>query len=64
VATRLRWAVSAPRTLRPDLPEPTAFVDQVLGPYATEPVRFAARAAESKSDAIGLILASPAFQRR
>lgn len=64
LSARLRWAVSAPSELRPKLPEPSAFVDTALGPYATEPVRFAARAAESRSDAIGLVLSSPAFQRR
>lgn len=64
LSARLRWAVSAPSVLRPALPEPGAFVDTALGPFATEPVRFAARAAESRSDAIGLILSSPAFQRR
>lgn len=64
VSARLRWAVSAPSVLRSPLPEPGAFVDTALGPFATEPVRFAARAAESRSDAIGLILSSPAFQRR
>ncbi len=64
LSARLRWAVSAPAFLRPALPEPGKFVETALGPFATEPVRFAARAAESRSDAIGLILSSPAFQRR
>ncbi|MEO9780643.1 MAG: DUF1800 domain-containing protein [Sedimentitalea sp.] len=64
LSARLRWAMSAPSVLRPKLPEPSAFVDTALGPLATEPVRFAARAAESRSDAIGLVLSSPAFQRR
>lgn len=64
LSARLRWAMSAPSVLRPELPDPSAFVDTALGPLATEPVRFAARAAESRSDAIGLVLSSPAFQRR
>ncbi len=64
VAARLRWALSAPRVLRPKLPDPRHFVAQALGSFAPQPVVFAASAAESKSDAIGLILASPAFQRR
>ena len=57
-----RWTIIG----RPSgtLPDPRAFVDHALGAQATEPVRFAAAAAESKSEAIGLVLMSPAFQRR
>ena len=61
---RVRWAMGAPEILQPDLPDPRSFVDAALGSFASEPVRFAAGAAESKTEAIGLILASPAFQRR
>ncbi|MFT7596827.1 MAG: hypothetical protein ACI8R4_004169, partial [Paracoccaceae bacterium] len=64
VSTRLHWALSAPQILRPDLPDPRDFVTQALGPFAPQPVVFAANAAESRSDAIGLVLAAPAFQRR
>jgi hypothetical protein len=35
-----------------------------LGPLSTERLQFAVGAAESKSDGIGLVLASPNFQRR
>jgi uncharacterized protein (DUF1800 family) len=61
---RVRWAMGAPEILQPDLPDPRVFVDTALGSFATEPVRFAAGAAESKTEAIGLVLSSPAFQRR
>lgn len=66
VAARMRWAMAAPLALRrgAKLPEPVAFVDHALGSHASEPVRFAARAAESRPEAIGLILSSPDFQRR
>lgn len=64
ISTRLRWAVAAPPVLRPDLPDPRVFVEQALGRFADERVRFAARAAEQKAEAIGLVLASPPFQRR
>ena len=64
VSARLRWALSVPQKLRRRLPEPDKFVTTALGSYATQPVIFAAQTAESRSDAIGLILASPAFQRR
>lgn len=61
---RVRWAMAGPQILRPDLPDPRAFVDAALGATATAPVKFAAQAAESKAEAIGLVLMSPAFQRR
>ncbi|MCF6231927.1 MAG: DUF1800 domain-containing protein [Rhodobacteraceae bacterium] len=64
VSARLRWALSVPQKLRPRLPDPDRFVTTTLGSYATQPVIFAARTAESRSDAIGLVLAAPAFQRR
>jgi len=64
VSTRLLWALSAPQRLRPDLPDPSTFVTAALGPFAPQSVHFAAQAAESRSDGIGLVLASPAFQRR
>lgn len=64
IAARLRWAMSIPQLVRPDLPDPRDFVSQALGETAPEPVRFAASAAESRSEAIGLVLSAPAFQRR
>lgn len=64
VAGRLRWAVSTPQRLIRELPEPESFAGATLGPYLSEPVRFAARAAESRAEAIGLVLSAPAFQRR
>ncbi len=64
LAGRVQWAMGAPRILKPDLPDPRAFVDAALGGFAPDEVKFAAGAAESKSEAIGLVLMSPAFQRR
>lgn len=64
LSMRLRWAMTAPRTLRPDLPDPRDFVTVALGSFANDSVRFAAGAAETRPEAIGLVLASPAFQRR
>lgn len=64
LSARVRWAMTVPRNLRPDLPDPRDFVAQALGDFASESVVFAARAAETRSEAIGLVLASPAFQRR
>ncbi len=63
LSARLQWAVTVPRQLQPDLPDPRDFVETALGPRAPDAVRFAARAAETRSDGVGLVLASPAFQR-
>lgn len=64
VSARLRWAMTVPQVLRRDLPDPDGFVTTTLADLAPDPVRFAANVAESRSDAIGLVLSSPAFQRR
>ncbi|CUH74705.1 DUF1800 domain-containing protein [Tropicibacter naphthalenivorans] len=63
IAARLQWAVSVPQLITPALPDPRNFVETALGPDAPEAVRFAASAAESRADGVGLVLASPAFQR-
>ncbi|MFW2588569.1 DUF1800 domain-containing protein [Sagittula sp. SSi028] len=63
MAARLQWAVTMPQMLMPALPDPRRFVDVALGPDVPEAVRFAAGAAESVADGVGLVLASPAFQR-
>ena len=64
VAARLRWAVAVPQVLLAELPDPRQFVNDALGVRVTETLRFVASSAESKSIAIGLVLASPEFQRR
>jgi uncharacterized protein (DUF1800 family) len=64
LSTRIQWAMTAPEALRLPLPDPRAFPDMALGGFANETVRFAASAAESQSEAVGLVLSSPAFQRR
>ncbi len=55
--------MSVPHVLQRSLPDPREFVDVALGRDAPEAVRFAAGAAENRAEGIGLILASPAFQR-
>ncbi len=63
LAARLQWAVTVPQLLHPALPDPREFVRIALADRSTPAVRFAAEAAESRWDGIGLVLASPAFQR-
>jgi len=64
LAARLRWAIAWPEIVLPALPDPRDFVSVALGDKVPEPVRFAAMAAENRAEGLGLILASPAFQRR
>jgi len=64
MAGRITWAMTMPRQLVTELPDPRDFVQHALGPTPPEAVSFAAGAAESVTDGIGVILASAAFQRR
>lgn len=63
IAARLQWAVTVPQQLMTTPPDPRTFVHSTLGPFATPATKFAASAAESRWDGVGLVLASPAFQR-
>lgn len=62
-AARVDWAMSAPESLIRALPDPRELVQAALGDRAPEALRFAANAAEDRRTGVGLILASPAFQR-
>ncbi|MBT8412428.1 MAG: DUF1800 domain-containing protein [Octadecabacter sp.] len=64
MAGRITWAMERPEQLLDRLPDPREFVYHALGPTPPEAVVFAAGAAETLSDGIGVILASAAFQRR
>ncbi len=64
LAARLQWAMSAPSAIFRGLPDPRVFLETTLGPQVTTALSFAAKAAESRREGVGLILASNAFQRR
>ena len=64
LAARLQWSMAAPSAFYRSLPDPRVFVRTSLGTIADQRVRFAANSAESRREGVGLILASPAFQRR
>ena len=64
LAARVQWALAAPSAFYKSLPDPRDFVQTALGDIADERVQFAAKAAETRREGVGLILASPAFQRR
>jgi len=64
MAGRINWAMQAPRQLLPDgVPDPRDFVKTALGSLAGQDVIFAASAAESREEGVGLVLSAPAFQR-
>lgn len=63
IAARLQWAITVPQQVMEVPPDPREFVHAALGQYATPATEFAASAAESRWDGVGLVLASPAFQR-
>jgi hypothetical protein len=53
-----------PRQLLDPLPDPRDFVVTALGPLASEVTTFAAGAAESRHEGVGVVLASADFNRR
>ncbi|WP_342588749.1 DUF1800 domain-containing protein [Roseovarius aestuariivivens] len=63
MAARIHWAMRAPFLLRRVLPDPRAFLRVALGDTAPKDLIFAASAAETRPEGIGIILASPQFQR-
>lgn len=64
MSARIRWAMNAPTALRPDLPDPREFAVATLGDLAEGRIGWAVARAESRSDGVGLVLASPEFNRR
>jgi uncharacterized protein (DUF1800 family) len=64
LAARIRWAMEAPAALRPDLPDPRLLLDSALAGRAGERLAWAVAAAETRADGVGLLLASPEFNRR
>jgi uncharacterized protein (DUF1800 family) len=63
LAARLGWAMTVPFQLRRLLPDPQDFAHAALGGTLPPAVRDAAARAETRAEGIGLVLASPAFQR-
>lgn len=63
LAARITWAMEVPGRLGP-LPDPRVLVTTALGDHASERLIWAAAAAESPREGVGLILASAEFNRR
>jgi uncharacterized protein (DUF1800 family) len=64
LAARIDWALRAPEQLVRPLPDPRRFVETALGRGASDRLVWAVSAAESARDGVGLVLASPEFNRR
>lgn len=63
LAARIQWSMSAPRALAQER-DPRDMLAAVLGDAADEDLRNAAARAESRWDGVGIVLASPTFNRR
>lgn len=64
LAARINFAATVAERAAPENIDPRAFLEQCLGPLASERLRFAVSAAETRMDAIALVLASAEFNRR
>lgn len=64
LAARIDWSLDMPQTIVQDLPEVSRFVGVALSPESAAMVAPIVARAESQSDGIGLVLASPQFNRR
>ncbi|MFN4058948.1 MAG: DUF1800 family protein [Roseinatronobacter sp.] len=62
LAARVTWAMALAQEW-PGPRDPAAFLDAALADAASEPLRRAAMGAESRAQAIGVILSSPDFNR-
>ncbi len=64
LAARVTWAMAEPSRLVPKLPDPVSVVTRALGTGADERVVWAAARAETRAEGLGVIFASPMFNRR
>lgn len=64
LAARIDWSLDMPQTIVQDLPTVSRFVGVALSPDNAAVVGPIVARAESRTDGIGLVLASPQFNRR
>lgn len=68
IAGRIQWAMMVPQTFEnassPASTHPLDLAQVALGKQLSPSVKFAAEAAETKWEGVGLVLASPPFQKR
>ncbi|MGO4851465.1 DUF1800 domain-containing protein [Phaeovulum sp. W22_SRMD_FR3] len=63
LSERLNWAMSGPKQVLDTLPDPVEFAHTALGARATPALLTAVPRAESRAEAVGLVLAAPEFNR-
>ena len=64
LSARITWAMEMPTRLVDPLPEPADLAAAVLGDRMGDRLSFALKGAETRRDAVGLVLSSPEFNRR
>jgi uncharacterized protein (DUF1800 family) len=64
LAIRIRWGMEVPGRLVTPMPDPREFALHALGAAADEQLLWAVDRAESQREGVGLVFASPAFNRR
>jgi len=64
LATRIRWSMEMPGRFLKPLPDPRDFVKTALDDAASPELIWAAGASETVAQGVGLVLASPEFNRR
>ncbi|MEM9435750.1 MAG: DUF1800 family protein [Pseudomonadota bacterium] len=64
VAARINWAMRQPSRLMDELPDPRDLLRVIAGDDAPRELAFAAQSAERVAEGVGIVLASPTFQRR
>ena len=64
LAARINWAMTVPARLVAQLPDPVRLAQTALDDRAGEQLLWAAARAESVKEGVGLVLASPEFNRR
>lgn len=63
LAARIQWAMVVPPELQADLPDPVGLADAALGGRVTSNLLQALRESTPRSSGVGLVFASPEFQR-
>lgn len=64
LANRIVWALGAARHVSGRMGDPLGFVTHALGDAASDNLRWAVGVAETRDEALALVLASPEFNRR
>jgi uncharacterized protein (DUF1800 family) len=64
LAERISWAMRWPAEIAAPLPDPQMFAETALGDRAAPATLWACERAENRAEGVGIVLASPEFNRR